>query len=129
MRNFQRTVRVSDTDCTKALYFTNILKFTQEAFESLLKEDYPELSLQFHEGKIAFPIVQTSAGFFAPMLLGNELDILLDLKLNNTSFEVVADILHEGIKKGNCTIKHVCIDLILNKKVDVKKLLGEVCRH
>jgi len=117
MKIFHRTVCVSDTDCTKALYFTNLLKFTQEALEQLLKDSYPELVKKFHEGKIALPIVHAEANFIAPIFLGDELKISLTLEFRNSSFLVSSDILFCDQLKGKCKIRHVCLDLITKEKL------------
>ena len=38
MSVINRSVKISDTDCTGRLYFTNIFRFSQEGFEELIKD-------------------------------------------------------------------------------------------
>ncbi len=107
----KRVVCVSDTDCTKALYFTSLLKFVQEAFEGVLREKYPFVAKMFVQEGLLMPIVSTSAEFFLPIYAGDELEIHLDLEYFNTSFQVKGEIFHRNQLKGVGLIKHVCMDV------------------
>jgi YbgC/YbaW family acyl-CoA thioester hydrolase len=122
MESIERIVCVSDTDCTGALYFTSMLKFTQEAFESYLSRIHPHVAKSFHEQKIAFPIVHTEASFLSPIYLGENLTIRLDVEFKNTSFVVSGEIFSKGKKKGLVYMTHVCLDLKLKKKVEAKSV-------
>ena len=122
MESFERIVCVSDTDCTGALYFTSMLKFTQEAFEAYLSRLHPQVALLFHEKKMAFPIVHTEASFLAPIHLGETLIISLDVELRNTSFVVSGEISFKGKVVGKVAITHVCLDLELNEKLEARSV-------
>lgn len=119
----ERIVRVSDTDCTKNLYFTSLLKFTQEAFEDHLREQYQGVYRQFSDGVIALPIVQADATFFLPIKVGDILQIQLEMECKNTSFIVKGLIFHQGVKKGEVTIFHVCKEVASGKSLSCKEVL------
>lgn len=125
MENFKRLVCVSDTDCTKALYFTSQLKFVQESFEKHLIMNFPDLILSFNEGKIAFPIIHTEAIFASPIYAGIEIDIDLDVEFKNTSFIVRGVLSFEGHKKAEVSITHVCRDLINQKNIKAEEVFSE----
>ena len=118
----KRVVCVSDTDCTKALYFTSLLKFVQEGFEGMLREKYPLVSKMFVQESLLMPIVSTSAEFFLPIYVGDELEIHLNLECFNASFQVKGEIFHQNQLKGVGLIKHVCIDPKLGRRLKSKEL-------
>ncbi len=120
----ERIVRVSDTDCTKALYFTSLLKFTQEAFEDHLREQYQGVCKQFSEGVIALPIVRTEATFLLPIKVGDILQIQLQIEFKNTSFIIKGLIFHEGVKKGEVTIFHACKEVSSGKSLSCEGLFN-----
>ena len=115
-------VRVSDTDCTKALYFTSLLKFTQEAFEDHLREQYQGVCRKFSDGVIALPIVRTEAIFLLPIKVGDILQIHLQIEFKNSSFIVKGLIFHEGVRKGEVTIFHVCKEVSSGKSLSCEGL-------
>lgn len=125
MENFKRLVCVSDTDCTKALYFTSQLKFVQESFEKYLIMNFPSLITSFNEGEIAFPIVHTEASFVSPIFAGMEIDIDLDVEFKNTSFVVRGILSFEGHKKGEVSITHVCRDLMSQRNIKAEEVFSE----
>jgi|GEM_PF-7110586 len=122
----KKKVYVSDTDCTQALYFTTLLRFVQEAFEDVLREKYTKVAGLFVEGKLLMPIVATSAEFLAPIYIGSLLDIHLDVKWFNTSFEVKGEVFHEGLLKGKVSISHVCMDTVSKKGLKSKELFHDL---
>ncbi len=122
----ERIVRVSDTDCTKALYFTSILKFTQEAFEDHLREQYQEVCRKFSDGLIALPIVRTEAIFLLPIKVGDILQIHLQIEFKNSSFIVKGLIFHEGVKKGEVTIFHACKEVSSGKSLSCEGLFNRL---
>ena len=118
----ERIVCVSDTDLTKALYFTSQLRFVQEAFEKHLGKTYPEIGKLFLQQKIAMPIVATKANYLLPIFAGDVLLIQLDLEFGESSFTVKGTIIHDGKEKGLVMIKHVCLDAKTMKRVSSKDL-------
>ena len=122
----KRVVSISDTDCTKALYFTSVLKFVQEAFEGLLREKYQPVQRMFLEEKLSMPIVMASAEFFAPIYAGDVLEIHLDVECFNTSFQVKGEVFHLNELKASARIKHVCIDLTSGLGIKSKELFHDL---
>jgi acyl-CoA thioesterase FadM len=126
MITVDRIVRVFDTDCTKALYFTSSQRFVQEAFEELLRIKKGDLKKRFFDGEIALPVVYSESNHFHPIFLGDHLKISLKLEFGNTSFTVKGEIFHEGKLKGNVLIKHVCINPKILKKLSCKELFHDL---
>lgn len=126
MIEIERFVCVSDTDCTKALYFTTLLKYVQEGFEQLLRTKKSPLNESFFLQNIAFPIVHVEGDFYFPIYLGNHLKIKIDLEIFKTSFAVLGEVFHEGKLKGKVFIKHVCLNPKTKEKIDCKKIFHEI---
>jgi acyl-CoA thioesterase FadM len=126
MITIDRDVRVFDTDCTKALYFTATQRFVEEAFEELLIVKKIPLKEHFFDQGIAFPIVYIESNYFLPIYLGNCLKISLQLEFFNTSFNVKGSIFHDAKLKGDVLIKHVCMDIKNQKKIPCKSLFHDL---
>ena len=95
-----RKIRLSETDATGRIYFTNLFKFVTEAFEEFLK------------GKTyKIPIVSAKATYLAPLFWNDEIHITLTLaKLGKSSFELHGCIEKEGKVIGRTEIVHVFIE-------------------
>jgi 1,4-dihydroxy-2-naphthoyl-CoA hydrolase len=126
MFEITRKIRMSETDATGAIYFTNQLKFATELFEYFLE------TKKLFEGEYFIPIVEARSRFFAPLYLGDE--ILLTLyfdSIQESSFVACANILKKGVKVGETSIKHVFISKEGRKRVLIpepfRSILHEHC--
>src|SRR3990167_7674610 len=99
----KRKIRLSETDATGVIYFTNILKFATEAFD------------EFLNGKAyKMPIISVKATYLAPLFWNDEIQVKLSLaKIGNSSFELHTQIEKDGVIIGKTEIVHVCVDSLI----------------
>ena len=77
MFQIKRKIRLSETDATGIIYFTNQLKFAIEAFEAFLEERFGPFHLRFDD--YLLPIVDTRSKYYHPLRMGDEIEITLKL--------------------------------------------------
>lgn len=108
MLTIKRKIRLSETDATGVLYFTNQMKFAVEAFEELLEKLFPDMAKTFEE--YGFPIVDAHSIYLAPLRSGDEIEIqLLVEKIGDSSLQLYYIINKGGRKVGEVRIKHVLV--------------------
>jgi acyl-CoA thioesterase FadM len=106
----KRVIRMSETDATGALYFTNLLKFATEAFEEFLGP--------LNSKNYLLPIVSAKASYSAPIFLGDEIVLKLSVvRFGNSSIELYTSVEKEGAAVGTVEIIHVVTSLETKKKI------------
>jgi len=115
----KRVVRMSETDATGSLYFTNFLKFAVEAFEEFLEgvnsKDY------------LLPGVSAKSSYIAPLYRNDEILLKLSVtKIGNSSFELSTRIEKRGVQVGFVEIIHVVTSEATKQKISIPNLLKEL---
>lgn len=120
MFHYQRRIRLSETDATGLLYFAELLKLATETFEAyLISRDY-KLHEMIHTASYMMPIVHAEADYFAPLRVGDQVDIELKLKQQGTSsFTLGSSIKLKGKEVGSVTIVHVVVSKESGKSMAV----------
>ncbi len=117
----ERTVRLSETDATGIIYFTNLFKYACESFEEYLENELKRGGHTFHTTNIALPIVDVKGVFLSQITTGDKVSISLE-KLEKKRTSLIAT---TTIKKGETivakiTIVHVAISKLTGKKILLK---------
>ncbi|MGC1879278.1 MAG: thioesterase family protein [Rhabdochlamydiaceae bacterium] len=105
-------VRLKDTDVTGVLYFTEQFRMAQEALEEFLKERGFPLR-QLLDSPYLMPIVHARGDYFAPLTVGDELEISLKVVKLGTSSVTLEFTFHDPDRKfdvGKVQIVHVVMD-------------------
>lgn len=119
MFEVKRTVRLSETDATGVMYFTNLMKFAVEAFEEYM-ESSPELFKEY-----LMPIVSAKGNYVAPLFQGDEIVLKMNIvRIGNSSVEIHTDVEKEGVLAGKVEIVHVTVSKESGKKVNALKFDG-----
>lgn len=112
----KRKIRLSDTDATGCIYFINQLRFASEAFEAFLEERFGKMSFENY----SLPIVDVRSQYFAPLRMGDEIEIQLHIKsLGRSSIEVLADIIKGEKKVGEVMMKHVFVSIETSRSAPI----------
>ena len=107
MFTYQTTVRLSDTDATGVLYFTQQLRMALEAFEQFLKERGFGLS-KLCDSPYLMPIVHAEADYLSALKVDDEIEISLSVeKIGNRSFSILYMFSDTEGKKSFGTVKLV----------------------
>jgi 1,4-dihydroxy-2-naphthoyl-CoA hydrolase len=105
---YRRTIRVQDTDATGVLYFANQLQIALEAFEEFLLTQGFSFGEMVRKKQFLLPIVHTEGDFFAPLTLGDQIEVHLSFsKIGTTSITYISELLKQGHRVGTATIVHV----------------------
>jgi len=105
---YRRTIRVQDTDATGVLYFANQLQIGLGAFEEFLLTKGFSIGEMVKKNKFLLPIVHTEGDFFAPLMIGDQVEVTLTFpKIGTTSFTHASEIYKKGEKVGTASIVHV----------------------
>jgi len=125
MFSYTKTIFLRDTDATGVLYFSEQLKFCQEAFEVYLSKKFTLLQM-LREHDFLLPIVHAEADYALPLRVGDEVEIQLSLKeLGTSSFSLGFNILKAGQEAGNAKIVHVALSKKTGKSIPIPEIVLE----
>ena len=112
----------ADTDATGALYFANQLQIAEEAFEAFLEKRQISVGKMIRQGDFSLPIVHAEADFFAPIFLGDQLEVELVIRnVGTTSLTVATTFFKDKERVGSVVIVHVAVKD--NKKISIPKMI------
>lgn len=124
MFKYIRTIRLSETDATGVIYFSELSKLGLEAFEAFLATEGFTLQEMIEKTEFLMPIVHSEADFFGPLKVGDQVEIELSLThLGNSSFTLATSIVQEGKEKGRTSIVHVTVSKVTRKSIPIPELV------
>ena len=111
----QRTVRFGDTDAAGVMHFHQLLRWCHEAYEQSLQRFgiapaalFPTLQ---HKPEVALPIVHCRADYRRPLVVGDELEVVLaPTRLDPSGLEVVYRFDFEGEEVARGLTRHLAIN-------------------
>lgn len=113
-----------DTDASGALYFANQLEIALEAFETAIAAGGFSLREVFCKENFLLPVVHAEADFFAPVYLGDALDITLETaRIGTTSFTSSTIFFKEGVRVGSASITHVAVSKESNSSIPIPEII------
>ena len=116
----KRIVRFGDIDAAGVIHFHNLFRWCHEAWEESMEnfglkaiDIFPSSTKIDSSFSIALPIVHCEADFFAPIVIGDELDIqILPMKLNAGSCQI-----QYNFQRGS---QNVAVALLRHRSIDFK---------
>jgi 1,4-dihydroxy-2-naphthoyl-CoA hydrolase len=130
MNPYQTCIHLKDTDATGVLYFSQQFSLALEAFEHFLKAQKLSLQKVIQENSFLLPIVHAEGDYFAPLLVGDEIEIFTFLeKTGNSSFTLHYKIMKEGRKIGQVKIVHVTVSKKTNQSIPIPEILLKVLQQ
>jgi 1,4-dihydroxy-2-naphthoyl-CoA hydrolase len=115
MYQYERVVRVADTDATGVIYFANVQKIALEALEECLRQRGHYLDQIFQESSFLLPIVHAEADYFAPIRVGYVLTVQMKVaSIGTTSFSLSYHLCTAHVEQIVATVRmtHVIIDKV-----------------
>jgi 1,4-dihydroxy-2-naphthoyl-CoA hydrolase len=128
MFHYRTQIRLKDTDATGVLYFSEQFKFALETFEEFLKDrgfSWRELMAS----PFLLPVVHAEADYIAPMMVGDELEIILKVAKVGTSSMTLQYSLRDpqrGMIVGRVEIVHVVVDKTTRTSVPIPDFLRAI---
>jgi len=121
-------VRMNDTDMAGILYFANQFRFVHDAWEDFVEKENISFKKVLHEENFLFVIVHAEADYFAPLDIGDKLEIHVSVEtIGNSSFTMLYQIYKEDkTEAGLAKIVHVTIDKKTRKKISIPSHLKEL---
>ena len=128
----QRTVRFGDIDSAGVIHFHNLFRWCHEAWEESMEsyglkmvDIFPSSTQKESSLSIALPIVHCESDFFAPIFIGDELDIhLIPTRLNLGSFQVQYKFQRGSQNVAVSLIRHRSINSKNRELCDLPEILG-----
>ena len=118
----KRKIRLSETDATGIIYFTNLLKFGCEIFEDYLHSKFKQQGETFQTSSILLPIVDVKASFVSQITIGDEITVILEkVEAKQTSLTTKVRIEKEGRLVANVCLVHVVLSRETKKKVPIEQ--------
>lgn len=113
-------VRMHDTDMAGILYFARQFRFAHDALEDFVESEGMNFSDIFHKSHFLFVIVHAEADYLASVLVGDKLEIHLNVeKVGTTSFTLFYQIYRAKKLVGTAKTVHVTIDARTRQKIDI----------
>ena len=110
----QRTVRFGDTDAAGVMHFHQLLRWCHEAYEESLQRFGLAPAALFpspqHKPEVALPIVHCHADYRRPLVVGDELVIVVaPSRLDPSGFEVAYRFEAQGQEVARGLTRHLAI--------------------
>jgi YbgC/YbaW family acyl-CoA thioester hydrolase len=128
MFTYRTQVRLKDTDATGVLYFSEQFKFALETFEEFLKDRGFSLK-ELMVSPYLLPVVHADADYFAPMTVGDILEVTLKVgKIGTSSITLQYSFRdpERSIDVGRAEIVHVVVDKHTRTSVPLPDFLKEI---
>ena len=111
-------VRMYDTDSAGILYFGQVYRFANDAFESMMEN----IGLSFHQlfqnGPFLLVIVHSEADYLHMLHIGDPVTVTATVsRIGNTSFEISYQIFKKEILCARMKTIHVCLDFKTKEKM------------
>ncbi|RFP61326.1 MAG: acyl-CoA thioesterase [Limnothrix sp. CACIAM 69d] len=119
---YHRTVRFGETDAAGVMYFSRLLEWAHEVYETSLMASGVNAKHFFSRSQPwVMPIVETGAKFFQPMSCGDRLEIVMRVyAIQESEFRCEYEFFFEGSQRDFHTAqaftRHVCIDQETRKR-------------
>lgn len=108
-----RTIKLSETDATGLVYFTQIQKFAMEAFEEFLHNKSFGVLQMITNKSFLTPVVHVSVDYLTPLFVGDFISIHMTLeKIGVSSFTLKYEIKKDESDFDAAVVKitHVCVN-------------------
>jgi 1,4-dihydroxy-2-naphthoyl-CoA hydrolase len=117
------TIKLHDTDAAGILFFANQFKFAHDLYQKFLEEIGFPLQERFASGDFSLPIVHAEADFYAPLTVGDTVEISLRVAaVGETSFTLEYEITDlDGRQVGSAKTVHVTVDPRTRSKIKLPK--------
>jgi 1,4-dihydroxy-2-naphthoyl-CoA hydrolase len=130
----ENQVRMHDTDMAGILYFARQFRFVHDTLEDLMESEGLNFDYLFHKENFVFVIVHAEADYFAPVKVGDRLEIQAWCESIGTSSFTMCYIINkrdgsqDEIKIGSAKTVHVTLDTKTRKKIPIPKKLKDVLK-
>jgi len=118
----KRTVRFGETDAAGVVHFQHFLGWCHQAWEESLERFGIEACNIFPGGRgsqpaIALPIVHCEADFYAPLMVGDVIDIkLTPQRLETNSFNILSQLMLDKQTVASGCLRHVAINPVTRRR-------------
>lgn len=130
-KNFTHTtfIRLRDTDATGVLYFADQLKIALEVLEAFLRTSGMPLKQILEKEPYFLPVVHAEANYFAPLMVGDEIQITLIIDhIGESSFTCHYQFfdINRKLDVGNVTLVHVSVSKETRTKIPLPASLLKI---
>lgn len=128
MFTYRTQLHLKDTDATGVLFFSNQFSFALEAFEAFLKERGFGWD-QLMSSPFLLPVVHAEADFLAPLMVGDSLEISLEISHIGTSSVTLHYTLcnpTRSLTVGTAKIVHVVVSRETRQSLPIPDFLRSI---
>lgn len=123
------SIHLRDTDATGVLFFTEQMRLAVQAFEEYLKSTGSSLGALLDACDCLMPIVHAEADYFAPLQMGDDIEITIELaRIGNSSFTLNYKFIkvENRVEVGTASIVHVTVSKRTKSKISLPESLISV---
>ncbi|HEY4832345.1 MAG TPA: thioesterase family protein [Waddliaceae bacterium] len=123
-------VRMHDTDVAGVLYFARQFRFAHDALEDFVESEGFDFDRVFHKENFVFVIVHCEADYYAPLRVGDKLDVHVTVeKVGSSSFTMNYRIYRGELKVGSAKTVHVTLEKFSRKKIPIPPDFLRILKH
>ena len=117
---YHTVVKMYDTDAAGILYFANQFRFVHDAWESFLNSKGIFIHKLINSSEYMFVIAHAESDYIAPVYLGDELMVLLNVeRIGKQSVTFKYDLFRDNELVGKAKTVHVAIDSNTRKAIEL----------
>jgi len=122
-------IRLKQTDATGVIYFSEQFNIALEAFEEFLHHQGFSLR-KLVDSPYLMPIVHAEADYLAPVKVGDELEVRIELAdLGTKSITIHYLIYHQEQEVGKVTLVHVTVDQSTRASVPIPDFIKTMMKN
>lgn len=126
MYQYKTKIYLRDTDATGVLFFAEQMRIALEGFESFLIETGNSVRKILESNDYLTPVVHSEADYLAPLMVGDEVIVIVSLGgFGTSSFTIQYSIYCGEELKGKVSTVHVTVDKKTFTKIPLPKALIE----
>jgi 1,4-dihydroxy-2-naphthoyl-CoA hydrolase len=123
-------VRMHDTDMAGILYFARQFRFAHDALEDFVESEGFDFDKVFHKENFVFVIVHCQADYYAPLHVGDKLDVQVNVEnIGTSSFTMSYRIYRGQIEVGQAKTVHVTLERISRKKIPIPAAFAQLLKR
>lgn len=114
------SIGLRHTDATGVLFFAEQFKIALDSYEAFLKASGWSLKAIIEEGHFFFPVVHAESDYFAPLKVGDELEVALTIPhVGTSSFTCYYEFTDTArqLLVGKTTLVHVAVSAETRKTI------------
>jgi len=124
---YKTTIKLYDTDAAGLLFFGHQFRIVHDAYQAFMEKSGFNFAEILRQGEILVPIVHAEADYLEPLVVGDELTVVMNaVNISEHSFTLSYELKRpDSTPVGTVQTVHVTVDRASGEKTPLPALLRE----